>query len=765
MSLRLSQLQNWVSMKSMKDVEQPMNDSGDTLSTPPPPPPRKDSINSIGSGGGETAGPGSRSPGSAGGNAGYGTTNRKRSSITMRRSSYNRSVGQNIMLDRESGHRSIDGELSLGSIYDFNSSVNHKSSSTNFSFDPVKERDEIVNESETGGANGSPTGYFVVKSSCIKISLILFLAALAAGVAIGVCYNARNYEQQEFVTAYQHAASQIGNTFASNMEQHLQSIENLGIHTTSFAVASTTAAAGNSSSSSSSWPFVTVPDFELRGLSTIKMGHSLSTIILPVVSDEDRLQYENYTQLHYQAWSSPSSASSSSFSSETTTDSFISPVIYRFGDNGPEPQPAGEGPYFPGWTMSPVLPSSPTNTAVNFNFATAKGFADEIQTVYDQQDHIVLGRTHESDRLNNILLPNNTVSEPVGITYVPIFDHRYDSNSQDNMVGLFMNTISWSSILTVNGGLLYNKNEKTDEYGLMTVLDNDCGDSSQSESQQFSFLINAESGEVEFLGEGDRHDETYDDLKTTYSLQSLLGTGNDFLISQSKLKLDTTYCNYRIYVYPSAELEESYQTNNRIWYAIAIALIFVITASVFACYDVIMEHRKQRILQAAVEARMIVASLFPEQVRGRLFEQQRKVTGKVKGMLTSGYKKISRKLSVGGGSSSFASFRGGSSSSVTSSRHTTSVDLGGDDTEVSESYRGSGGGSSNKSTNNDGSETRRPSLVSQSTIRLKSYLSSSRLDTLTGGDGSKRPIADLFPNTTVSKFVISFAWYRWKALS
>jgi hypothetical protein len=152
------------------------------------------------------------------------------------------------------------------------------------------------------------------------------------------------------------------------------------------------------------------------------------------------------------------------------------------------------------------------------------------------------------------------------------------------------------------------------------------------------------------------------------------------------------------------------------WYTLAVALIFLITAAVFGFYDIFMEQRQRKILRAAVEARALVASLFPAQVRDRVFESQRKMKGKVKKMLR--LRALMRNSS-----------QEGSKTGSPTGSHAEAEDRPAD--AVVFDRRG-----------------RRPSLVSQSTLRLKTYLSGSS-DSLKFDAPNSRPIADLFPHTTV----------------
>ena len=57
--------------------------------------------------------------------------------------------------------------------------------------------------------------------------------------------------------------------------------------------------------------------------------------------------------------------------------------------------------------------------------------------------------------------------------------------------------------------------------------------------------------------------------------------------------------------------------------AIVTAIVFVFVLAIFGLYDFLHERRNRRVKRSAQEARAIVSSLFPANVRDRLFETNR----------------------------------------------------------------------------------------------------------------------------------------------
>jgi class 3 adenylate cyclase len=74
-------------------------------------------------------------------------------------------------------------------------------------------------------------------------------------------------------------------------------------------------------------------------------------------------------------------------------------------------------------------------------------------------------------------------------------------------------------------------------------------------------------------------------------------------------------------VYPTTALENQYLTNSPWVYSLCALLIFLFTTAVFVVYDYMVRRRQEKIMTAAKQTDSIVASLFPQSVRDRLYQQ------------------------------------------------------------------------------------------------------------------------------------------------
>lgn len=122
--------------------------------------------------------------------------------------------------------------------------------------------------------------------------------------------------------------------------------------------------------------------------------------------------------------------------------------------------------------------------------------------------------------------------------------------------------------------------------GLVLVVENAC-------NQSFTYRINGPN--VEFLGYGDHHDPSYDDLAQGISLDELQEhsvAGHSY----TGLHPTDTPCRYHTIVYPSDTFKSMYTSSNPWVYAIIATSIFVFTSGVFWVYDILVERRQKIVM-------------------------------------------------------------------------------------------------------------------------------------------------------------------------
>jgi len=135
--------------------------------------------------------------------------------------------------------------------------------------------------------------------------------------------------------------------------------------------------------------------------------------------------------------------------------------------------------------------------------------------------------------------------------------------------------------------------------GIDVVLDDSC-------NKVYTFRING--GNVTITGEGDLHDTNFNSQRWSWDPTE---DASEFSVEEG--------CAYTINIYPSKELEDAYLTSKPMFYAVAVAIIFIFTALVFLAYDWTVQLRQNKVLNAATRTQAIVSSLFPKNVQERIF--------------------------------------------------------------------------------------------------------------------------------------------------
>lgn len=194
----------------------------------------------------------------------------------------------------------------------------------------------------------------------------------------------------------------------------------------------------------------------------------------------------------------------------------------------------------------------------------------------------------------------------------------------------------------------------------------------------------------ETFGSARRHMQELD----THPIIELGPTNTDY----SLVGNHTTH--YRLKIYSSQSFKAKYISGKPAYFALVVAAIFLFTSGFFIMYDRCMERRQNMTMESAVRSTNVLNSLYPANVRRRLFQSDENI-------LQGGWKK-------------------------------------------STNQRNEGRVSKNGSTVEAGTLLRRV-LPLQVKSKLKSFLVSGESMDVEGDEDMPltSPIADLFPSTTV----------------
>jgi Adenylate and Guanylate cyclase catalytic domain len=148
--------------------------------------------------------------------------------------------------------------------------------------------------------------------------------------------------------------------------------------------------------------------------------------------------------------------------------------------------------------------------------------------------------------------------------------------------------------------------------GIVVVVRNPC-------TEPFTYQINGPH--IEYLGVGDKHDDTYN----ARAIESTVVDLNSFALHASGYTgapIGRDFCQHSLHVYPSDSMKSDFTTQNAVIFMISTLLIFGFTSLVFVLYDWRVEQRQRKVMSAAVSSSAIVSSLFPSTVRDQIYATQ-----------------------------------------------------------------------------------------------------------------------------------------------
>ena len=139
--------------------------------------------------------------------------------------------------------------------------------------------------------------------------------------------------------------------------------------------------------------------------------------------------------------------------------------------------------------------------------------------------------------------------------------------------------------------------------GTVLVLDSSCG---------FTATYEINGLEATFIGQSDEHDRKYNDMEVS---EPFFSFGDE----QENLLDGVCVDQLTLRLYPSDTLKDSTTTNRPAIYTAVVAGIFAFTALAFVLYDFLVGQRQEKVMARVMTQEKIVANLFPQSIRDRLY--------------------------------------------------------------------------------------------------------------------------------------------------
>jgi class 3 adenylate cyclase len=222
----------------------------------------------------------------------------------------------------------------------------------------------------------------------------------------------------------------------------------------------------------------------------------------------------------------------------------------------------------------------------------------------------------------NFIGPNEVPMEPMTDLVFPVIDTidqvrvagAADYNPDDHKaIGVLTGNIYWRSMIRN----ILPKGQGSN--GIQVVFANPC-------TKSFTYQINGP--DVKYLGVGDHHEHRYNERGVQKKLYEL-GASALHHSAYTGAPMDEEYCPITLHLYPSDEMKSAFTTHNPVLFTSVVILIFAFVSLVFIFYDLKVHRRQVLVMDTAIRSTAIVSSLFPAEVRDRLYPavERKKSTG------------------------------------------------------------------------------------------------------------------------------------------
>eukprot|EP00934_Nitzschia_sp_Nitz4_P000910 Nitzschia sp. Nitz4//scaffold439_size10204//5658//9665//NITZ4_009080-RA/size10204-processed-gene-0.12-mRNA-1//-1//CDS//3329551869//910//frame0 len=434
----------------------------------------------------------------------------------------------------------------------------------------------------------------------IRLAMVFVLIACTTGTAVMVFKITRTHEHESMTEHFYDYADKVARAMGFAFAHSLGAVDTFVVSSVSYAAFA-----------NMSWPFVTIPNAGIK-LAKVRSATKAAIItMVMVVPPEHRDTWDDYSLEHGPGWAAENikvQKTDPKFHGTNLNESYvldlIQPLHYFAGP------PYNQSMYMPQWHAYPT--SSSFASPFNFDLFNIANFPEYP---WERQAHLSDFKNPQgaSDQFSlwvtDYVGDEYEIGEPASEIYYPIFDDaaneinmEHVSIDNSTMVGAVIVTFFWRDLLEdiLPSGI----------DGVVVVIDNECGNS-------ITFTLNGP--EVLFQGFGDSHKQRFSSYEKSMELSHLHRHTKDDTF-YTGLPLTGQDCDHTIRVFPSAVFEESYITTKPWLYACATVVIFIFTSIVFGVYDHLVERRQKQVMQTAVKNSAIVSSLFPSNVRSRLYD-------------------------------------------------------------------------------------------------------------------------------------------------
>jgi hypothetical protein len=365
------------------------------------------------------------------------------------------------------------------------------------------------------------------------------------------------------------------------------------------------------------FPFVTLPHFQVDAGYVNEMGRILGVCFVPFVQAKQFETWRQYQQdnrewiVQSQEYEKTKSTHASLLTdleqaqvdNVTSVDYYGLPVIpNRFVYSSYDPETGNAVPEtVTAWDQefAPVWQSAPASVeAINYNLLSNATMAQLYKSMMASQRSVM--SVAMSDESFHFFQPSQAQQEAL-----PQEPQLYILDPVHSTFDMSPEPVGFMFAVTYMSRLL-DRHTNTEYDGLVVVLNNPCNGTTPSHTFQYK------GGKAVFLGAGDLHDPGWDAWKRTAPIQFY------FDADKQPVNVEKDICLHYIDIYPSNAFNEVYVTSKPQMYCFLVVSAFLLTGGLLAVYDIMVNRRQAKTMKSALRSNAIVSSLFPEKVRDRL---------------------------------------------------------------------------------------------------------------------------------------------------
>lgn len=411
----------------------------------------------------------------------------------------------------------------------------------------------------------------------LRVGLAMVLLIATVLVSLSIYYYTSSVEQDDFENAFRDSSAKILEAFSGVAESRLGAIDTFSTSITAHAMAVTKASNGTQT-----WPFITVPQYQAQVDHLLSLAAVDQISFCVVVDPQDRQEWEQdfvpnnlmdwvQESIEYANYTSsggggpPSLSPDEDYPGKPTTGpggvamEIVSRAALPNGKRGSVIAEDTGDSHLVWWQLAPYDPWS-LKTWINLDLNNDKTFDGSISSIL-KRSRVALGPMATDS------YGATAEGPPISGFYYPVMDKLTHNNEGAKVAGALVSLFVWESFFA--DILPQNVN------GLVAVLRNTPCD------QAFTFMINGP--DVEFLGEGDLHDQAYNNMMDEVMLTSLISQRVDDGAYKG-FELDDEGCQYFLQVYASSSMEDDYISNMPIYYTMGAICIFAMASLIFFIY-------------------------------------------------------------------------------------------------------------------------------------------------------------------------------------